>query len=109
MSGISQFDNIKSSVVTEDTLHRTGSSYVTFCQVCGWYGYPYEKIVVEFEGIRSEEEDGFVDKFTEYDYDAKTVEIKRIIHRHKYDPKLVQEAVDFALRMRNGDGNQKND
>ena len=99
MSGISQFDNIKSSVVTEDTLHRTGSSYVTFCQVCGWYGYPYEKIVVEFEGIRSEEEDGFVDKFTEYNYN--TEGRKTTKHIHKYDSKLVQELVKLALELRN--------
>jgi hypothetical protein len=77
-----------------------GSSYVTFCQVCGWYGYPHEKIIVEFEGIRPEDEDGFIDKFTEYDYDAE-VEQKKAKHIHKCNPELVQELVDLALELRN--------
>ena len=94
MTGISRLNNIKGSVVTKEPQ----SYYVMYCQVCEWYGYPFQKIIREFEGFRSEEEDGFVDRFTEYDYDAK---MTRVIHRHKYDPKLVQEAVDFALRMRN--------
>jgi hypothetical protein len=89
------------NILDEKTSPQTGSSYITFCQVCGWYGYPYEKIVVEFEGIRSEEEDGFVDKFTEYDYDAETGE-KETKHIHKYDARSVQEALNIALRMRNG-------
>ena len=67
MSSIPQIANIKSSVVTENTLPRSESSYVTFCQVCSWYGYPQEKIIRELEGFRSEEEDGFAYKFTEYD------------------------------------------
>lgn len=89
------------NILDEKTSPQTGSSYITFCQVCGWYGYPYEKIVVEFEGIRSEEEDGFVDKFTEYNYDAETGQ-KGTRHIHKYDAKLVQEALNIVLRMRNG-------
>jgi hypothetical protein len=81
--------------MTEDILPRSERSCVTFCQVCGWYGYPQEKIIIEFEGIRPEDKDGFVDIFSEYDYDTKTK------HIHKYDPIKVQEAVDFALEMRN--------
>jgi hypothetical protein len=84
----------------EKTSPQTGSSYVTFCQVCGWYGYPHEKIIVEFEGIRSEEEDGYVDIFTEFDYE--TAGEKRTKHIHKYNPRLVQECLDFALKIRNG-------
>jgi hypothetical protein len=95
MTGIPQTCNIKSSIVTENTLPRSKSSFVTLCQVCGWYGYPQEKIIIEFEGIRSEGQGGFVDIFTEYDYDTETN------HIHKYDPIKVQEAVDFALKMRN--------
>jgi hypothetical protein len=77
------------------------SSYVTSCQVCAWYGYPREKIVIDFEDIRPEQEDGFVYIFTEYDYDSGTGE-KGTKHIHKYHPKLVQEYVDLALKMRNG-------
>jgi hypothetical protein len=97
MSSIPQIATIKTSIVTEDTLPLS----VTFCQVCGWYGYPFEKIIVEFEGIRPEDEDGFVDKFTEYDYDTETGQ-KKTKHIHKYDPELVQEAVDATLKIRDG-------
>jgi hypothetical protein len=96
MSSISRAKNI----VTEDTLPRRDSSYVRCCQVCSWYGYPHEKIIIEFEGIRTEEEDGFVDKFTEYDYDTETGQ-KRNKHIHKYNLKLVQESLDLVLKMRN--------
>jgi hypothetical protein len=89
------------NILDENTSPQTGSSYITFCQVCGWYGYPHEKIIIEFEGIRPEDEDGFVDIFTEYDYDTETAE-KGNKHIHKYDPELIQEAVDAALKIRDG-------
>jgi hypothetical protein len=107
MTAISQIGNIKDSVVTKESLLQPRNCYVTYCQVCGWYGYPFEKIIREFDGFRSEEDDGFAYKFTDYDCDAKTIGEKRTKHVHKYNPKLVQEAVDFALRMRNGDGSQQ--
>jgi hypothetical protein len=103
MSSMPRIANTRSSIVTEDRPSRTESIYVTFCQVCSWYGYPQEKIIIEFEGIRPEDEDGFVDVFTEYDYDTETGE-KGNRHIHKYHLKLVQEAVDFALKVRNGNG-----
>lgn len=83
------------------TSPQTGSSYVTVCQVCAWYGYPQEKIIVEFEGVRSEDEEGFIDIFTEYNYYTETGE-KGNKHIHRYDPKLVQECLDLALKIRNG-------
>jgi len=105
LSSIQQIANIN-SIVTEDTLSQGDGSYVTFCQVCDWYGYPFKKIIREFEGFRCEEEDGFAYKFTEYDYDIKTGE-KGNKHIHKYDPKLVKEDVDFALKIRNDRSDQK--
>jgi hypothetical protein len=95
-----QINNIKNSV-SQQTLPPTENSYVTFCQICEWYGYPSEKIIVEFEGIHLEEEDGFIDKFVEYDYDTQAAE-KRTKHIYKYNAKLVQEFVDSAVKMRNG-------
>ena len=97
MSSISRVKNR----VTEDTLPRRDSSCVTFCQVCSWYGYQGEKIIIEFEGIRPGDDDGFAYKFTEYDYDPETGN-KGTKHIHKYNPKLVQESLDLALKMRNG-------
>jgi hypothetical protein len=88
------------NILDEKTSPQTGSSYITFCQVCGWYGYPQENIIVEFEGIRSEDEDGYVDIFCEYDYDAELGQ-RKARHIHKYKPELVQELVNLGLEMRN--------
>jgi hypothetical protein len=68
MTGILQVYNIKNSVIS------LCSSYVASCQICGWYGYPQEKILVEFEGIRPEYEEGYIDIFTEYNYNTETGE-----------------------------------
>ena len=38
------------------------------CHVCAHNGFTDEKVVLEFEGFRSEHEDGFIFKFTVYDY-----------------------------------------
>jgi hypothetical protein len=88
------------NILDEKTSPQTRSGYVTSCQICGWYGYPREKIIVEFEGIRPENEDGYIDIFTEYNYDTKAGE-KGSKHTHKYNPKLVQECLDLAIEIRN--------
>jgi hypothetical protein len=100
MTGISQVDIIKNSGIAVRADRQWKSGYVMVCQICGWYGYPQEKIIVEFQGIRPENEDGFVDIFTEYNHDTETGE-RGTRHIHKYIPKLVDEAVDFALKIRN--------
>src|SRR5919202_1473197 len=96
MTGISQIGNIKNSVITGKADPKWKSESTTFCQVCSWYGYPHEKIIREFEGIRPEDEDGFIEKFAEYDYDTERGE-KGNKHIHKYNPELVQELVDLAV------------
>jgi hypothetical protein len=102
MTGISQVDIIKNSVISG----KIDNSYVAFCQICGWYGYPQEKTLVEFKGIRPEDEDGYIEVFTEYDYDTETGQ-KGNLHIHKYHLKLVHEAVELALKMRNDGGCQE--
>jgi hypothetical protein len=99
-SNYSYYTDKRSVNVDYKTPTNLTSSYVTNCQVCGWNGYPYEKVIIEFEGIRSEEEEGFIDKFTEYDYDCYAIE-KRTKHTHKYNAKLIQAYVDIALQIRN--------
>jgi hypothetical protein len=100
MTDILQVDNIKGSIITNESLLQPRGCYVTYCQVCEWYGYPLEKIIRQFEDIRPEQEDGFVDKFTEYNYDTETGQ-RGTKHVHKYDPTLIQELVDLALKIRN--------
>jgi hypothetical protein len=48
------------------------------CQVCASNGFVDEKVVFKFEGLRAEYEDGFIFKFTVYNY----LNRKRI-HHHK--------------------------
>jgi hypothetical protein len=48
------------------------------CPVCASNGFVDEKVVFEFEGLRSENEDGFIFKFTLHDYPK-----RQRIHHHK--------------------------
>jgi hypothetical protein len=47
------------------------------CHICAFNGFADEKVVLEFEGFRSEDEDGFIFKFTVYDPNQGR------IHHHK--------------------------
>ena len=67
-----------------------------FCDQCAWYGFPNEKIVRVFHGLRPEYEDGFIYRYTEYDYDP--FGKSRIKHVHKYDQKIIDEQVRIALK-----------
>jgi hypothetical protein len=44
---------------------------------------------------RPEDEDGFIYRYTEYDYDP--LGKSKTIHVHKYDPKVIDEQVKIAL------------
>jgi hypothetical protein len=61
------------------------SESYSFCDTCEWNGYPNQKIVRLFYGYRSEDEDGFIYKFREYDYPLSRHRRKHIHvfnHRH---------------------------
>jgi hypothetical protein len=70
-----------------------------FCDQCTWNGFPNEKIVRVFHGLRPEYEDGFIYRYTEYDYDP--VGKNRIIHVHKYDQQIIDEQVRSILERLN--------
>ena len=72
-----------------------------FCDQCAWNGFPNEKIVRDFHGLRPEYEDGFIYRYTEYDYDPSGK--SKIIHVHKYNPKIIDEQVRIALENQKGD------
>ena len=40
----------------------------TYCDLCALNGYPNQKVVFEYEGLRPEEQDGFIYKFSVYEY-----------------------------------------
>jgi hypothetical protein len=62
--------DLKNSIPTD----KLGVDYkrpepYTYCDICNWNGYPYEKIVVRNFRIRSEDEEGFIYEFDTFDYD----------------------------------------
>jgi hypothetical protein len=50
----------------------------SYCDICAENGYQNEKVIFHYEGIRPEYEDGFIYKFSVYDYES-----PNIIHIHK--------------------------
>ena len=84
--------------------HFDGEDYI-FCDQCAWNGFPNEKIVRLFHGLRPECEDGFIYRYTEYDYDPSGK--GKIIHVHKYDQKIIDEQVRIALENQKGVNNVK--
>jgi hypothetical protein len=71
------------------------SEVYIFCDQSVWNGFPNEKIVRFFHGLRPEDEDGFIYDYTEYDYDP--LDKGKIEHVHKYDQKIIDEQVRIAL------------
>jgi hypothetical protein len=68
----------------------------SYCNVCAVNGYPNKKVVYEYEGLRSEDEEGFIYKLTEYEYPLQ----KRIVHKHKYNYELINRLVNQSLGIR---------
>ena len=84
------------NIFSEDKdKHFDVKDYI-FCDQCSWNGIHNEKISRVFHGLRSEYEDGFIYRYTEYDYDP--LGNGRIIHVHKYDQKIIDEQVRIALK-----------
>jgi hypothetical protein len=69
------------------------------CDQCSWNGFPNEKIVRLFHGLRPECEDGFIYRYTEYDYDP--LDKSEIEHVHKYNPKIIEEQLRSILERLN--------
>jgi|SRR5215212_1652259 len=83
-----------------DKLFDVNAQCYIFCDQCAWYGFPNEKIVRIFHGLRPEDEDGFIYDYTEYDYDSSGK--NRIIHIHKYNPKIIEQLIRIALENQKG-------
>jgi hypothetical protein len=67
-----------------------------FCDLCKLNGFPNQKVIYKFEGLRPEEQDGFIYKFTIYEHNP-TGE-KRTKHIHKYNQNLIDVLVRLALK-----------
>jgi hypothetical protein len=53
----------------------------SLCDICAFNGCPNERVVFVIHGFRHENEDGFVLKFTEYDFPIR----KGKVHTHKFN------------------------
>jgi hypothetical protein len=73
----------------DDTIDNNRYSY---CDVCAFNGYPNEKVVREYEGLRSEDEDGFIYKFTDCDYPIQTS--NKVVHVHKWNQEIIDRLVN---------------
>jgi hypothetical protein len=82
-----------------DKLFDDNAQCYIICDQCTWYGFPNEKIVRIFHGLRSEYKDGFIYDYTEYDYDP--VGKSKIEHIHKYDQKIIDGQVRSILEQMN--------
>lgn len=65
----------------------------SFCEICESNGYPNEKVVYHYQGMRSEDEEGFITRFTVYDYPIQAGKI----HVHKYNDELINRLVNKSL------------
>lgn len=45
-----------------------GSQKYVYCDLCAINGYASQKVIFQFEGLRSENQDGFIYKFRVYGY-----------------------------------------
>jgi hypothetical protein len=90
------------NIFSEDKhkLFDVNAQCYIFCDQCKWNGFPNEKIVRIFHGLRSEYEEGFIYDYTEYDYDS--LSKSKIQHVHKFNPKIIEEQVAIALENQKG-------
>jgi hypothetical protein len=61
----------------------------SFCDLCELNGFPNIKVVFEFQGLRSEYEEGFIYKFEVYEYPISEHHKKR--HAHTFNRKSIRK------------------
>lgn len=83
-----------------DKLFDVNAQCYIFCDQCACNGFPNEKIIRVHHGLRPEYEDGFIYRYTEYDYDPS--DKCKVIHVHKYNQKIIYEQVRIALKNQKG-------
>jgi hypothetical protein len=86
--------------LSDDYLCNDEGTSSSACDICEFNGFPNERVVYQCEGLRSEDEDGFIYKYNLYDYPA--AEGKKIKHVHKYNRRLIDELVDVVLGKQTG-------
>jgi hypothetical protein len=59
--------------------HSIAADY-TYCDLCALNGYPSQQVVFEYEGLRPENQDGFIYKFSVYEYPLLKHHKRRHVH-----------------------------
>jgi hypothetical protein len=68
-----------------------------YCDQCEWNGIPDQKIVMVYLSIRPANGPGFIYKYETYDYAENG---DKEIHRHRFDPDLIDRLVNSILVKR---------
>lgn len=89
---------IKHILIKDNDKSSASDCKYFLCDICEFNGYPNEKVVYHYEGLRSEYDEGFITVFTVYDYSIQ----RGKLHVHKYNEKLIDELVNLALGKESG-------
>ena len=84
---------INHSLIKDKDKSSVSDRNYFLCDICEFNGYPNEKVVYQYKGLRSEDEEGFITRFSVYDYPIQA----GILHVHKYNERLICELVNVAL------------
>jgi hypothetical protein len=62
----------------------------SYCDLCALNGHPNQKVVFEYEGLRPEDQDGFIYKFSVHEYPLREHHKRR--HLHVFQSKRVMKS-----------------
>ena len=62
---------INHSLINDKDKSSVSDRNYFLCDICEFNGYPNEKVVYEYDGLRLEDEEGFIYKFTECEHPLK--------------------------------------
>jgi hypothetical protein len=71
----------------------------SYCDLCALNGHPNQKVVFEYEGLRPEDQDGFIYKFSVYEYPL--LEHLKRRHVHVFQSKQVVNSKHKRAMLQN--------
>lgn len=80
---------VKVNTASSNLNYSIAADY-SCCDLCALNGYPNQRVVFEYEGLRPEDEDGFIYKFSLYEYPL--LEHHKRRHLHVFQSKQVMKS-----------------
>ena len=84
---------INHSLIKDKDKSSVSDRNYFLCDICEFNGYPNEKVVYQYKGQRSEDEEGFITRFSVYDYPIQAGKF----HVHKWNDELINRLVNQSL------------